>query len=288
MAQFPSDTSASDVWSLRDVYKAEAGDEWPTTIIPYGNWSLASASHVGQDTSPTGNSSSFSFSRKGTKFYHAPYNTQTIYESDVSTAWDTSTLSLVSGNTIAAGGSVFDTHISYDGYNIYACIYNTGIRQYTLSTAFDLSTASLTTTLTAPTLVSNSVGGVYLSDDGTRMIVVEQATDTFSDYTLSTPWDLTTATKNGQLSIGAYDTHPRCVVVHPDGGTIFVQMTSGNTIDEWSLATPWTVSSGASYVREISYSSDAGTSGMGLDVKRDGTKLYVGSYATVDIDYWSI
>jgi hypothetical protein len=30
MATYPNTTSASDIWSLRDVYKAEAGDEWPT------------------------------------------------------------------------------------------------------------------------------------------------------------------------------------------------------------------------------------------------------------------
>ena len=29
MATYPNTTSASDIWSLRDVYKAEAGDEWP-------------------------------------------------------------------------------------------------------------------------------------------------------------------------------------------------------------------------------------------------------------------
>ena len=27
---YPTSSSASDVWSLRDVYKAEAGDDWPT------------------------------------------------------------------------------------------------------------------------------------------------------------------------------------------------------------------------------------------------------------------
>jgi hypothetical protein len=35
MAQFPSTTSASDVWSLTDVYRAEAGGNWPvTTTVP--------------------------------------------------------------------------------------------------------------------------------------------------------------------------------------------------------------------------------------------------------------
>jgi len=35
MATYPNTTSASDVWSLRDVYKAEAGDEWPSIPITF-------------------------------------------------------------------------------------------------------------------------------------------------------------------------------------------------------------------------------------------------------------
>jgi hypothetical protein len=34
MATYPNTTSASDIWSLRDVYKAEAGDEWPSIVVP--------------------------------------------------------------------------------------------------------------------------------------------------------------------------------------------------------------------------------------------------------------
>ena len=33
MADFPSTTDASDVWSLKDNYKAEAGDNWPQMPI---------------------------------------------------------------------------------------------------------------------------------------------------------------------------------------------------------------------------------------------------------------
>lgn len=36
MPQFPSTTSASDVWSLMDVYRAEAGDNWPATATVPG------------------------------------------------------------------------------------------------------------------------------------------------------------------------------------------------------------------------------------------------------------
>lgn len=33
MAQFPSTSSASDVWNLTDVYRAEAGSNWPTMAL---------------------------------------------------------------------------------------------------------------------------------------------------------------------------------------------------------------------------------------------------------------
>jgi len=33
MATYPNTTSASDVWSLRDVYKAEAGGNWPEVVL---------------------------------------------------------------------------------------------------------------------------------------------------------------------------------------------------------------------------------------------------------------
>lgn len=34
MAQFPSTTSASDVWELTDVYRARAGNNWPSVATP--------------------------------------------------------------------------------------------------------------------------------------------------------------------------------------------------------------------------------------------------------------
>ena len=37
---YPTTSSASDVWSLRDVYKAEAGDEWPSGDEFFPNVSL--------------------------------------------------------------------------------------------------------------------------------------------------------------------------------------------------------------------------------------------------------
>lgn len=39
---YPTSSSASDVWSLRDVYKAEAGGDWPEVPIPDPNFANVS------------------------------------------------------------------------------------------------------------------------------------------------------------------------------------------------------------------------------------------------------
>jgi len=55
---YPTSSSASDVWSLRDVYKAEAGDDWPTIATSY-TFIFAGADEGNASdysiTSPTGN-----------------------------------------------------------------------------------------------------------------------------------------------------------------------------------------------------------------------------------------
>lgn len=43
MAQFPSTSSASDVWNMTDVYRAEAGGNWPVTITVPGAPTIGTA-----------------------------------------------------------------------------------------------------------------------------------------------------------------------------------------------------------------------------------------------------
>jgi hypothetical protein len=52
MATYPNTNSASDVWSLRDVYKAEAGDEWPS-LSPATN--VTNIATTSRDTFVLGN-----------------------------------------------------------------------------------------------------------------------------------------------------------------------------------------------------------------------------------------
>lgn len=46
MATYPNTTSASDVWSLRDVYKAEAGGDWPLLGLVKTDFTLVASDAV--------------------------------------------------------------------------------------------------------------------------------------------------------------------------------------------------------------------------------------------------
>lgn len=68
MAQFPSTTSASDIWSLLDAYRARAGENWPSVAAPvslawttnYGNTTTITSSTVVTATSAN-NSNSYGY-----------------------------------------------------------------------------------------------------------------------------------------------------------------------------------------------------------------------------------
>ena len=274
---YPTSSSASDVWSLRDVYKAEAGDEWPSVYVQ-PDWSLQNAAYSATvDVVSGAPDSSFNFSGDGTKFYVAPYQSGTCREFTLSTPWDLGTAS-DTGNTLSVATATFAIHLSNNGSHLYVAVYNTSVSQYLLSTPFDLSTASLVRTSTS--LPNTQVGGLWFSDDGANLITVDQSVDQFTSFVLSTPFDISTAGSAQSQSLG--NSSPRGVAVHPEGNKVFVQNTGngGNVaegVEEWYLSTAWDAST-ASYVRLLDVSVQTGA-GMGLDIARDGSKLFYGSFS---------
>ena len=274
---YPTSSSASDVWSLRDVYKAEAGGDWPEAK-DYEDWSLQNATYSATIDVVSGEpDSSFNFSGDGTKFYIAPYQRFSCREFTLSTPWDLTTAS-DTGNTLGVPAATFGIHLSNDGSHLYAAVYNVNVYQYFLSTPFDLSTASFVRTNNS--LPNNQVGGLWFSDDGANLITVDQNVNQFTSYVLSTPFDISTAGSAQSQALG--NSNPRGVAVHPEGNKVFVQNTGNGGfvaegVEEWALSTAWDAST-ATYVRSLDVIAQTGT-GMGLDIARDGSKLFYGSYS---------
>ena len=89
--------------------------------------------------------------------------------------------------------------------------------------------------------------GMAFSNDGTKMFVAVDVGDDINEYTLSTPFDISTAAfANVTLSVSDQDSEPTDVAFSNDGTKMFVIGSVGDSIYEYTLLTPFDLTT-ASY-----------------------------------------
>lgn len=100
--------------------------------------------------------------------------------------------------------------VSDDGTKLYILKYNSYIYQYSLSTAWDISTASYDSKSLDPTGEGSNGVGFDISMDGKKLVYLSGGTDTVYLYTMSTAWDISTATYDSvSYGIGSRENNPK-------------------------------------------------------------------------------
>ena len=247
-------------------YPTVVGTAWGVSTATYDQ----SFSVATQDTSPQ----DLFFKPDGTKMYVIGNTNDSIYEYNLSTAWDISTanyiqLKSVSPQEISPGGIFF----SPDGTKMYIIGVNDDeVNEYTLSTAWDISTASFVQvfSVAAQELSSN---GLFFKQTGTKMYVIGNFGDSIYEYDLSTAWNVSTASFVQSFSVAGQEDDPRGIFFKPDGTKMYVIGVSGDDVNEYNLSTAWDIST-ASYFQAFSVSGQE-TVPSGIFFKPDGTKMYV-------------
>lgn len=184
--------------------------------------------------------------------------------------WDVTTASFshqldVSAQEFTVLGVSFKT----DGTKMYIVgISSDRVFQYSLTTPWDLSTASYDSVSFSVNAQDSNPQDVTFRTDGTRMYVVGQA-DAIHQYALSSPWDVSTASFTKSLAV----TDPRSVAFKPDGSRLYHPIFSGG-VAEYSLSTAWDVGS-ASFVGTFTFN----TAMDGIAFKPDGRRVYVSKEA---------
>jgi hypothetical protein len=142
---------------------------------------------------------------------------------------------------------------SADGLQMYVVAgAEASIFEYTLSTPWDVSTASYSgKSLSVSAQTGANPGGFEVSRYGEFFFVTSPTNAAVYRYDLSTPWDISTATYSGQsISVSAQDSSPRCCAISRvssnNGMRLMVQGNTNQTIYQYNLASPWTLT-GASY-----------------------------------------
>ncbi len=179
------------------------------------------------------------FNSDGSKFFIVDDATQDVEILTLTTAYDISTCS----NT---GSKDFDTtnlrdlKFSNDGKKVF--LYDQGgthsLKQYSLSSAFDISNPTLVTTYTGTdsktlkvlTGNKNKVNGLVFSSDGSKMFVTNDTKIT--EFTLSNPFDLSNVTQEGRENVSDQVAKISGIAFNNDGSKMFVvDFTSTGTSD---------------------------------------------------------
>jgi len=258
-----SGTAAGFALALTGANVAETYD------IANASYDSVSFSVATEETSATG----MFFKPDGTKMYVVGLDGDDVNEYNLSTAWDITTASYNQNFSVATQDTL-PVGISFkpDGTKMYiAGNSSDAIHEYSLSTAWDVSTASYSQSFSV-SAQDTQTSDVFFKPDGTVMFVTATSGDEVNMYTLSTAWDISTASYTSRAAVGSQDIFPSGLSFNSDGTKMFVIGSGNDSVYEYSLSTAWTVS--ATYQRSFSVASQT-TGPSSMFFKSDGSKMYV-------------
>jgi len=233
--------------------------------------------------------SSIELSGDGTKIYVLDTSGATVYEWDLSTAYNVSTGSYNSVSKLLSSQASFPTQTYFkpDGTKMVMIGVTNDVfsmYRYTLSTAWDLSTLSYDSNTKDISFWVTSSYAMAFKPDGTKAYCNND--EFILQFSLSTAFDLTSLTYDSiSFSVGTQELNPRGLKFRPNGKSFFITGPNSDSVWQYNMSTAWDLST-ASYDSE--YFVFSTTSPWGLEFKPDGTKMYMFDSVTKKIYTFSI
>lgn len=176
------------------------------------------------------------FSTDGTKMYAADYSSHVIYQYTLSSAWDITSASYASKSlSISAQDWYANFKINPDGTKLFLAADATGhlILEYTLSTPWDISTGSLTTSFDS-SAVAGFENDIIVPLNGLQLYIISNSSIIYQ-YTMSTAWDLSTATYDSKSTdISAQAANGASLFFSTDNSKLYVYCWTNNLLYQYS------------------------------------------------------
>lgn len=213
------------------------------------------------------------FNNDGTKYYQIGRQDGRVWEFELSTAYLISTATYSTRNyNIAEDNDTDEIGFSPDGTKMFVFGNQADrIFQYTLSTAFDVSTASYDTKSLDISAYGAGYRGFDFSADGAVLVVC--ADGSLYSFDLSTAFDISTATYDSTVSISAQTSAAVSMRFSPDGMQMFV-LSTDDEINKYTLTTAYDIGT-ITHAATVSIAAQA-TSPLGLAIRPDLGRIYVG------------
>jgi len=240
-----------------------------------------------QDATPT----EIAFNNDGTKMYMVGLNTDIIYQYSLSTAYNPSTASYNSVSFSVAIQITRPNGIAFnnDGTKMFisGSLDSDTVYQYSLSTAFDLSTASYNSVSFSFAGQDTRPNSIAFNNDGTKLFMAGTVNDSIYQYSLSTAFDVSTISYDSvSFSVAAQDGDPQCIAFNNDGTKLFMLGGSTDSIYQYSLSTAFDISTISYDSVSFSVASRESTP-TGLTFKPDGTKMYIVGWQRDTVDQYT-
>ena len=282
--QFANNTTAAQTFKIKVKNDPSFSSAYNIQNASYDNLSFSVAT---QSTLPV----SVFFKPDGTKMFVADVINSRVLQYTLSTPWSVNTAAYddVSFSTLAQdAASPYGLFFKSDGTKMYVTgINNDSVYQYTLSTPWNLNTASYDSISFSVALQESIPLSVSFKPDGTKMYVIGNATATVYQDTLSTPWDISTASyDNINFNVSAQSA-AFSLTFTPDGSTMYLLRDAAATVYQYTLLTPWEVNTASYNNINLNVSAQESTP-AGLFFKSDGTKLFIIGYASDTIYQYSL
>ena len=226
---FSNDGTKVFILDLNEViYQYDLSTAYDISTISYNNVTLDPGSQIPANQGVYG----FTFSADGTKIYIMSYYAD-VYQYTLSTAFALNTASYANKThdfkTDTMPSLAYGIEISNDGTRVY--ISHAGsdnIFEYILSTAHDISTAGNVNHTFS--IASNTVGhGLTFNSDGTELYSMAEADVEIFKYTLTTAFDLSTASFSDSIDVsGTGATYYSAVGVNADATKFYVGLYQGD------------------------------------------------------------
>ncbi len=273
-------TASSGSWALNaviydataDVLKTSAYIEGFTLAnVTYTNKSISVSSDV---THPSG----VKFNNDGSKMFVSGLSNMYVAEYNLSTPYDVTTKSSYTA-TLNTGPQVVanleDFCFNNDGTALFAVSLNYDkVFQYTLTTGFDLSTASYASKQLYVGNQENQPKAISFDSTGEYLIIAGYQNYSAHQYQCSSFFDISTASyQSVSFSFASQDPYPDGLVWDSANSKLFMVGNGNLRVYEYDLASGSNIST-ASFVRNFLLSGQESTP-RGIGFSQDGTQMYI-------------
>ena len=201
---------------------------------------ISTASYSNTSFDPTSEDSvplRVQFNSDGTKMFILGYNSDSVYEYNLSTGFDlsTATYSGTSFDVSSQAGAPFGLEFGGGGTKMFIVGSNSNsVYEYNLSTGFDLSTASYSGTSLDVSSENGSPFVVRFNGDGTKMFILNG--NSVYEYDLNAGFDVSTATFTTSFDVSSEESDPRGIAFDGDETKMFVVGISSDSVYEYNIS----------------------------------------------------